>query len=227
MFKPLRRLLGYFRARRQARAQAEQAAEAKRRQGRVSYLRRRARERAVTLLRAQEATRGTFVVADLETTGLSGEDEIVEIAALRVDHVGRVLAEFSTLVRIRGYLPERITRLTGITRQMVASRGVPLGEALSRFLGFCRKDPVFFYNAPFDKRFLQAACERLALSFENEVHCSLKVARAAWPQLRSHKLVDLARHLNAPLPAHRGLDDVRTTLYVLMYALRGALRRAA
>jgi len=44
------------------------------------------------------------------------------------------------------------------------------------------------------------------------------MARRAWPFLGSYKLSVLAEHVGAPVPAHRGLADVKATLAVLLAA---------
>lgn len=44
------------------------------------------------------------------------------------------------------------------------------------------------------------------------------LARQAWPELPSHKLNVLARHLGASEPTHRALADVRTTVAVALAA---------
>ena len=62
------------------------------------------------LPRAWGATEGTFVVADLETTGLNAEnDEILEFGAVRVNPGGQVLSEFSALVNVGHDLPPFIS----------------------------------------------------------------------------------------------------------------------
>ena len=159
-----------------------------------------------------------FVIADLETTGFSSDAEILEVAAVLADGLGRIHAEFSTLVQVQHTIPREITVLTGISQSMVNRDGIALTEALPRFLAFCADYPIFFHNAPFDKRFLSSAVLKLGLNFSNPVYCSLKVARAAWPQLSSHTLQALARHIGILPPTHRGLEDVRAALSVLLAA---------
>jgi len=219
MLNWFRRLIDRRRERKAAVKKAQLALELKREHARAAARRRRERERAFTLEQARQVMSGTFVIADIETTGFSARHEILEIAAIRVAPAGEVLDEFSMLVRIQGTVPAQITALTGIRDEHVRHCGRPLAEALARFIAFCDRQPVFCHNAPFDARFLQAAARRVDLLFDNDVYCSLKVARAAWPQLRSHKLDALANYVDAPAPTHRGLDDVHTTKHVLFSAV--------
>lgn len=174
---------------------------------------------AEALAEALRALRGPFIVADLETTGLSTATcEILEFAAVRVDACGSMEREYTQVVRTRGPVPSFITRLTGITQAEVDRHGVPVVQAFSSFLEFVEDLPVFFHNASFDRRFLGAAADQTGMPFSNATHCTLALARRAWPELPSHKLEILARHVGASDPTHRALADVRTTVAVALAA---------
>jgi DNA polymerase-3 subunit epsilon len=193
-------------------------------QERVVAIKARQAETSTALDAAWAATNAPFVVADLETTGLSGtNDEILEFAAVRVTAAGEIEAEFSVLVRARQPVPSAITKLTGITQKDIDREGRPLAEAMKSFLAFVGARPVFFHNAPFDMRFIKAAASTTGLKLANPVHDTLPLARAAWPTLGSYKLSLLAEHVGAPTPTHRALDDVRSTLAVLLSARRKEL----
>ncbi|OZI78031.1 DNA polymerase III subunit epsilon [Bordetella genomosp. 12] len=162
---------------------------------------------------------GDFVVADLETTGLSASScEILEFAAVAVDIEGRITREFSQVVRIAGRVPAFIARLTGISQQEVTRQGQPIEQVFGDFRAFVGAAPVFFHNAAFDTRFLQATSQRCGLPFDNDTYCTLRLARHAWPELPSHKLGILAAHLGAATPTHRALADVHTTVAVALAA---------
>lgn len=168
---------------------------------------------------ALDALRGPFVVADLETTGLSTAScEILEFAAVRVEPGDAARQEYAQVVRTRATVPPFITRLTGITQAEVDRQGVPVAQAFAAFLDFVEDLPVFFHNASFDRRFLGAAALETGLPFANATHCTLALARRAWPELPSHKLDVLARHVGASEPTHRALADVRTTVAVALAA---------
>ncbi|MEN4920202.1 3'-5' exonuclease [Achromobacter spanius] len=174
---------------------------------------------------ALQALGGPFIVADLETTGLSTSScEILEFAAVRVGVGGVLEREYTQVVRTCGPVPSFISRLTGITQAEVERDGVPVVQAFSSFLDFVEDLPVFFHNASFDRRFLGAAADQTGLPFPNATHCTLALARRAWPELPSHKLDILARHVGASQPTHRALADVRTTVAV---ALAASARLAA
>lgn len=155
----------------------------------MSYFYRRPRaagaaagRKAEALSDALQALRGPFIVADLETTGLSTATcEILEFAAVRVGAAGALEREYTQVVRTRGPVPSFITRLTGITQAEVDRHGVPVTQAFSSFLDFVEDLPVFFHNASFDRRFLGAAADQTGMPFSNPTHCTLALARRAWP----------------------------------------------
>lgn len=168
---------------------------------------------------ALAATTRTFVVADLETTGLSAEEnDILEFAAVRVSAEGTVQAEFSMLVDIGRPVPPEIVRLTGITDQDVRREGKRVGVAMDAFLAFVGAHPVFFHNAPFDQGFLRVTAAALRKEFSNSVHDILPMSRKAWPALGGYKLSSLATHVGVPAPTHRALSDTKATLAVLLAA---------
>lgn len=165
------------------------------------------------------ATRRTFVVADLETTGLNAEkDEILEFAAVQVESNGSVTGEFSVLVRASASVPAEITRLTGITQAAINGEGKPLSEAMKAFVAFVGPHPVFFHNAPFDLGFIKKASSLAKVKFANPVYDTLPLARQAWPSLGTYKLAALAEHIGTSAPAHRALADANAALAVLLAA---------
>lgn len=170
---------------------------------------------------SQSTTQVPFVVADLETTGLSPDSsEILELAAVLVEPKGTVVREFAMLVKVQQPVPPEITRLTGITQAEVDAAGRPLEHAYPAFTDFVGGCPVFFHNAPFDLGFISRAAARAGAKFENPVHDTLPLAREAWPALPDHRLSTLARHVGHAEPQHRALGDAKAALAVLLAARR-------
>lgn len=156
-----------------------------------------------------------FVVFDLETTGLNVEThEIIEIAAILHTKGSNTHATIQSLVVPIKKIPKKITEVTGITQEMVAAGGIPLGEAITSFAEFVGDRRLVAFNAEFDMEFLQAAATKCGRpKFKNNVSCALKMARRAWPGLNGYKLTDLVPHDDAG-KAHRALGDAQRALIV-------------
>lgn len=170
------------------------------------------------------ALEAAYVVIDFETTGLdSSRHEIIEIAAVRYIPRAEVHPYFSTLVKPAcGYVPGRITELTGISYDMLLADGIPIEEALPKLLEFCGDLPFVAYNAPFDKSFLKAACKRAGLPAPvGKWSCALRAARRAWPEFDSHRLTAVCERVGFSIEEeHRAVSDCKRTLQVYELANR-------
>ncbi len=158
---------------------------------------------------------GEFIAFDLETTGLSAQnDEIIEIGAVRVRD-GELLDEFQAFVDPGRHLSQQTTDLTGITDAML--RDAPgLAEVLPKFLEFCGDAPLSAHNADFDVGFIRTACERLGIDYRPVSLDTLVLAQHLLPDLGRYKLNLVADALKLPdFNHHRAVDDARTVAYML------------
>lgn len=160
----------------------------------------------------------TFVVVDLETTGIDpAADAITEIGAVKV-RGGEVVGEFATLIDPGRPIPARISRITGITDAMV--RGRPgIEPVLSAFLEFAGSSVLVAHNARFDMGFLRAAAVAAGIPWPRfQVVDTVPLARRLVPreEAPNHKLATLAALFSASTtPEHRALADARATVDVL------------
>lgn len=180
--------------------------------GLVAYVYHRLQKSGATLYIPER-----FVIFDLETTGLSaGNDQIIEIGAIRVNRGSISHDAFQTLVKPTKKIPRKITDLTGITQEMVNAEGITLEAALHDFAVFVGDLRLVSFNAEFDMAFLRAGTSATAMApFRNQVSCALKMSRRAWPGRRSFRLADLARDFNLSAEStHRALADCERALIV-------------
>lgn len=158
-----------------------------------------------------------IVFFDFETTGLCPKkDSIIEVAAIKYVPGANEHPHMAHLIEIDRPLPKFITKLTGINDDMLKVDGRRMDVVLDEFIEFIGDHPLVAFNINFDTRFLNAAIERHGRRpIQNVGHCALARARAAWPDLSSHKLVHMAKHLNLDTgTAHRALDDTLLALEV-------------
>jgi DNA polymerase III epsilon subunit family exonuclease len=164
-----------------------------------------------------------IVFFDFETTGLCPKkDSIIEVAAVKYVPGADDHPHMSHLIAIDRPLPRFITKLTGISDDTLRLYGRRMDLVLDEFIDFIEDHPVVAFNINFDTRFLNAAIERhRRLPLRNVGHCALARARSAWPHLESHKLVNVAKHLNLKVgSAHRALDDTLLALEVYFHSLQ-------
>ncbi len=155
----------------------------------------------------------SYIVLDLETTGLScAVHEIIEVAAICIVH-DAVEAELSMLVQCQTSLPENISKLTGITDEMLQQQGVPLYQALSQLISFVENRRIVCHNAAFDFGFLHAACQRVGLSmFHNPCIDTLTLARRKVFDVVDYKLNTIASYFSLDTSNHhRALADCYLT----------------
>ncbi|KXZ40049.1 DNA polymerase-3 subunit epsilon [Alkalithermobacter thermoalcaliphilus JW-YL-7 = DSM 7308] len=158
-----------------------------------------------------------FVVLDFETTGLDpNTDKIIEIAALK--YIDRSLVdEFVTLVNPEITIPKKITKINGITDDMVNDKPT-IKEVLPSLLQFIGDLPIVAHNAPFDARFLKYAVLNNfgEDSIENNFIDTVKIAREIYPNLTNHKLTTIKEHLNINLSSHRAYNDTLVTAQIYL-----------
>ena len=159
--------------------------------------------------RSAEPLDGTFIVFDLETTGLNpASEEITEIAAVRVVE-GEIRDSFQTYVNPHKPIPAEITELTGISDETVAD-APDLDKAVPEFLVWAGEGqyPLVAHNAGFDMGFLRTACQRLGIEREFTSIDTLEMSRLMLPHMHKFKLNILAKELQVgPFEHHRASED--------------------
>lgn len=166
----------------------------------------------------------SIIVLDVETTGLDPKrEEIIELAALRIDKTRDVLSfgsELDLLVKLSSgrRLPTVITGLTGISEKMLEN-GVTKELACERFLALldCPNLLLAAYNAQFDLSFLYYFLNRFGKA---DLLSNIKMLdamtvykdRRAYP----HTLKDaVAAYKLKTQNTHRAIDDVKATFELL------------
>jgi len=171
----------------------------------------------------------TYVVVDLETTGLRpGLARICEIGAVRVREL-ELAEEFQTLVDPRMPIGPAISALTGLRDAQL--RGAPRAEvAVRRFLAFAGDAVLVAHNARFDLAFLDRETERLTgARLAGPVVDTVGLARRLLAGRGTRAgLSSLARFFGtAATPCHRALPDAQATAEILLALLGLAQERGA
>lgn len=171
----------------------------------------------------------TYVVVDLETTGLRpGTSAICEIGAVRIRDLERV-DEFETLVDPGLRIAPGASAITGLRNEQL--RGAPRpAEAVQRFLDFAGDAVLVAHNARFDLAFLDRETERLTGSrIAAPVVDTVLLARTLLAgRVKGFSLGQLAFFLGTDArPCHRALPDARATAELLLALIGLAQERGA
>lgn len=160
----------------------------------------------------------SYIAFDLETTGLNPEEnEIIEIGALKVRN-GKVEERFMEFVKPEERISQTITKITGITNDMVAESR-PVSKVLPEFIEFCEEDVLIGHNVMFDYKFTKKWAGCCGYSFERNGIDTLKIARKVHKDLDSKSLGRLCSYYQIEnKAAHRAYHDALATakLYQMM-----------
>ena len=169
---------------------------------------------------AEHSFKDTYVVFDIETTGLSAAvHQVIEIGAVKVVG-GAIDEEFQTFVCPDCAIPPEIVELTGITDNMV--RNAPTFEkAFEQFIKFCGDDSVLVaHNANFDMGFMANSARKIGKEFNYTYIDTVPLCRYAFPGMRSVKLDTVAKKIHLPnFEHHRAVDDAKTLARIFQYLL--------
>src|SRR5881227_3394269 len=173
--------------------------------------------------------RATFVVVNLETTGLRpGSARICEIGAVRVREL-ELEEEFDLLVDPGVPIGPAISALTGLRDADL--RGSPHPAiAVRRFLEFAGDAVLVAHNARFDLAFLDRETERLtgarlAGPVVDTVGLARRLLAGRTPRAG---LASLAQFFGtAAQPCHRALPDAQATAEILLRLIGLAQERGA
>lgn len=163
-----------------------------------------------------------FAIIDIETTGGRPQgDKITEICILVHDGL-TVVEEFSTLINPECRISSQITRLTGITNEMVAD--APKFYVVAKRILELTKDCVFVaHNVQFDYGFVKAEFKSLGYDYKRETLCTVRLSRKLIPGKISYSLGRLCESLGIVIEdRHRAAGDAKATaiLFDLLLGLK-------
>jgi DNA polymerase III subunit alpha, Gram-positive type len=172
--------------------------------------------------KGQNLDESTYVIFDLETTGLSSQfDEIIEIGAIKV-HQHQIIDSYHTLVKPNGVISDFITSKTNISQSMV-NNAASIKEVLPKFLEFIKDTILVAHNASFDIGFIKEKSKLYHFNYtDNTVIDTLELSRVLLSHRKSFRLGKVARYFNIAYDeevAHRADYDVRVTHQVFQNLL--------
>ena len=199
-----------------------------------------------------------LLVYDVETSGLPdwtmpsnhpAQPHIIQIGAILADDNGKEIERINIFIKPDGWtLPPEITKLTGITQEMLVEKGIPIKDAVETFIALWRKcTKTVAHNDNFDRRLFRIEMARLygrvplldewknapafctMRSSTDIVKCppTKKMIDAGRTGYKSPKLIEAYEHFfkRKPEVSHDAMADVESTLAIYFELMK--LQQAA
>jgi len=168
----------------------------------------------------------TYVIFDVETTGLSAVyDSIIELAAVKM-HKGNVEDSFEEFIDPGHPLSNTTVNLTGITDEMVKGSKTE-EEVLQAFQEFSEGCILVAHNASFDMGFLNMSYKRNNIAeATNPVIDTLELARFLYPEFKRFGLGVLTKKFGVSLEQHhRAVYDAEATGHLAWIFVKEAMEK--
>ncbi len=159
-----------------------------------------------------------YIVMDFETTGLDHDnDRIIEAGLLKIEG-DEIVDQFQCLVQCGRSLPEAVTKLTGITNEMIEKQGIKEEAAFDKIQEFVGGDLVIGYNVQFDMNFIQRLGQRVGKNVTiKKTRDVLQLVRRKLDDLENYQLKAVAEYFSLDTSnVHRALADCALTYRIYL-----------
>lgn len=163
-----------------------------------------------------------YSIIDIETTGGDPKrDRITEIAIFKFDGE-KLIDQFESLINPGRHIPQEITRITGITNDMVAH--APKFYEIAKQIVQITEGSIFVaHNVRFDYSFIQKEFRQLGYTFSRKQLCTVKLSKKLIPGYPSYSLGKLCKNLGIKIEnRHRAAGDAAATMELLKRLLQEA-----
>jgi len=161
-----------------------------------------------------------YAVVDVETTGLSPKrNKIIEIAIILFDG-NQITEEFHTLLNPERPIPRNITRITGITNEMVEHKP-KFWEVAKKIVELTDGKIFVAHNVTFDYNFVRHEFLELGYNFVREKLCTVKFSRKLIPGKNFYSLENVCKDEGiVQNNKHRAYGDTLATKGLLAHLLQ-------
>ena len=160
-----------------------------------------------------------YAIIDVETTGGSpSSDRVIEIAVFVFDGE-KITDSFSTLLNPKRLIDPYVTKLTGITNEMV--KNAPLFEEVhEKILQLTHENIFVAHNVKFDFGMIRQEFKRLGIDFIRKQLDTVNLARKVLPGFNSYSLGNICDSLGIEITdRHRAGGDAEATVKLLQIIL--------
>ncbi len=153
-----------------------------------------------------------YAIVDIETTGSHAKGHGITEIAVVISDGSRELERWETLIDPGLPIPMHITKLTGITDEMLEA--APTFEAVADELEEWLNDCIFVaHNVGFDYAFIRGHFETMGRVWKSKKLCTVRLARKLLPGHGSYSLGRICGDLGIKNDArHRAMGDCAATV---------------
>lgn len=170
----------------------------------------------------EEFKNSNIVVFDVESTGVNvTEDEIIQIAAIKLDSNGNEIDKFERFIK-----PSKTVGSSYFVHNFSDEYLKEVGEekeiVFKDFLDYIDGTVIVGHNVNYDISIFSSELKRAGMKKMNlkGVYDTLEIYRRFYSQLPNHKLEYLSKFVETKTkPSHNALDDIRATGEILTIAL--------
>ena len=166
-----------------------------------------------------EISNNNVIVFDVESTGVNTtEDEIVQIAGVRINKDGKEVERFERFLKPNMKVGQS-KAIHGFSDEFLNKEGEDSKTVLKEFLKFIDGSIIVGHNVSFDISILRSQLERLKLPKPNylDYYDTLDISRRFYPNLPNHKLENLSVYFKTEIQSdHNAINDVLSTKDILV-----------
>ena len=161
-----------------------------------------------------------YAIVDIETTGGSPKVEKITEIAVYIHNGYKIIDSFESLINPEKYIPPYITRITGITNEMVES--APKFYEIARKIVEITQGKIFVaHNVGFDYKFIREEFKRLGYDFRRKKLCTVKLSRKLIPGQKTYSLGRLCENTGIEIEnRHRAAGDALATVQLFELLLK-------
>lgn len=164
-----------------------------------------------------------IVVFDVESTGVDiTEDEIIQIAAIKINKEGVVTESFEKFLKNKKSVRDS-QHVHGFTDEYLVENGEDKEKVLKEFVEFTKDCLIVGHNVQFDINILTSELSRLNLGKHKfkGFFDTLDIYKRFHPNTPNHKLDTLSEIFKTNhKPSHDAMDDILATKELLVMAIK-------
>lgn len=168
-----------------------------------------------------------IILFDVESTGVStSDDEIVQIAAIRINSKGEVINKFVEF--IKPTKPVGTSEfIHGFSDAFLQKNGLEPHVALKKFGEFIKGSVLVGHNVNYDISILTSEMARLGLEkpdFKGSFD-TMDLSRRFYPELPNHKLETICTYMHTEVKSdHNALNDILATKEILITIIKSNIK---